>query len=34
MREIRVHRLGRIPYGDAVAMQRALVDERRAGTHS
>ena len=30
MREIRVHRLGRIPYGDAVAMQRALVDERRA----
>jgi lipoyl(octanoyl) transferase len=30
MRELRVHRLGRVPYGDAVAMQKALVEERRA----
>ena len=30
MREIRVHRLGRVAYGDAVAMQRTLVEERRA----
>ena len=30
MRELRVHRLGRVPYGEGVAMQRALVDDRRA----
>src|SRR6185503_9671052 len=30
MRELRVHRLGRVPYGEALAMQRALVDDRRA----
>jgi lipoyl(octanoyl) transferase len=29
MRELRVHRLGRVAYGEAVAMQRALVDDRR-----
>ena len=31
MREIEVRRLGVVPYGDALAMQRALVEERRAG---
>jgi len=30
MRELRVQRLGRVPYGEAVAMQRALVEDRRA----
>jgi lipoyl(octanoyl) transferase len=30
MRELRVQRLGRVPYGEGVAMQRALVDDRRA----
>ncbi len=30
MRELRVHRLGRVAYGDGVAMQRALVEDRRA----
>jgi lipoyl(octanoyl) transferase len=30
MRELRVHRLGRVAYGEAVEMQRALVEERRA----
>jgi len=31
MREIQVRRLGTVPYADALAMQRALVEERRAG---
>ena len=31
MRTIEVRRLGRIPYADALALQRSLVDERRAG---
>ncbi|MGQ0732206.1 MAG: lipoyl(octanoyl) transferase LipB [Acidobacteriota bacterium] len=31
MRELRVQRLGRVDYGDALALQRDLVDERRAG---
>jgi len=30
MRKLRVHRLGRVAYGDGVAMQRALVEDRRA----
>jgi lipoyl(octanoyl) transferase len=32
MRELEVRRLGVVPYGEAVAMQRALVEERRAGS--
>ena len=31
MRTIEVRRLGRIPYADALAMQRSLVEDRRAG---
>jgi lipoyl(octanoyl) transferase len=31
MREIQVRRLGVVPYDDALAMQRALVEDRRAG---
>jgi lipoyl(octanoyl) transferase len=31
MRRIEVRRLGRVPYADALAAQRALVEERRAG---
>ena len=31
MREIEVRRLGLVRYGEALAMQRALVEERRAG---
>ena len=31
MRELEVRRLGTIGYADALAMQRALVEERRAG---
>jgi lipoyl(octanoyl) transferase len=31
MRELEVRRLGTVPYADALAMQRALVEERRAG---
>jgi lipoyl(octanoyl) transferase len=31
-RSLEVRRLGLIPYPDALAMQRALVEERRAGT--
>lgn len=31
MRSIEIRRLGRVPYGDALALQKALVDERRAG---
>jgi lipoyl(octanoyl) transferase len=31
LRQIQVRRLGLISYGDALAMQRALVEERRAG---
>ncbi len=31
MRTLEVRRLGLIPYGEALALQRALVDERRAG---
>jgi lipoyl(octanoyl) transferase len=31
MRELEVRRLGVVPYSDALAMQRALVEERRAG---
>ena len=34
MREIEVRRLGRVPYPDALAMQRSLVEERRAGSGS
>ena len=30
MRTLTVRRLGRVPYGDALAMQRALVEDRRA----
>jgi lipoyl(octanoyl) transferase len=30
VRQLRVHRLGRVAYGEAVEMQRALVEERRA----
>ena len=31
MRTIEVRRLGRIPYADALTLQRSLVEERRAG---
>lgn len=31
MRELEVRRLGLVPYGDALALQRALVEDRRAG---
>lgn len=31
MRALEVRRLGVVPYGEALALQRALVDERRAG---
>ena len=31
MRTIEVRRLGRVPYADALALQRSLVDDRRAG---
>src|SRR3954467_11410452 len=31
MREIEVRRLGIVPYAEALAMQRALVEERKAG---
>lgn len=31
MRELEVRRLGIVPYDEALAMQRALVEERRAG---
>ncbi len=31
-RGLEVRRLGRVPYADALALQRALVEERRAGT--
>ena len=31
MRTLDVRRLGRMPYGEALALQRSLVDERRAG---
>jgi lipoyl(octanoyl) transferase len=31
MRHLEVRRLGVVPYSDALAMQRALVEERRAG---
>src|SRR5437899_7121468 len=31
MRPLDVRRLGLVPYADALAMQRALVDDRRAG---
>jgi lipoyl(octanoyl) transferase len=31
MRTIDVRRLGRVPYGDALALQRSLVEDRRAG---
>lgn len=31
MRELEVRRLGRVPYTEALALQRALVEERRAG---
>ena len=34
MREIEVRRLGCVPYPDALAMQRSLVEERRAGSGS
>jgi lipoyl(octanoyl) transferase len=30
VRQLRVHRLGRVAYGEAVEMQRALVEDRRA----
>jgi lipoyl(octanoyl) transferase len=30
MRELRVHRLGRVPYAEALDLQRCLVEERRA----
>lgn len=30
-RKLEVRRLGRVPYADALALQRALVEERRAG---
>ena len=32
MRPLEVRRLGVVPYADALAMQRALVEERKAGT--
>ncbi len=32
MRPLDVRRLGLVPYADALAMQRALVEDRRAGT--
>jgi lipoyl(octanoyl) transferase len=31
MRTIEVRRLGRVPYADALTLQRSLVDDRRAG---
>ena len=31
MRTVEVRRLGRIPYADALALQRSLVEDRRAG---
>jgi lipoyl(octanoyl) transferase len=31
MRELQVRRLGVVPYGEALSMQRAFVEERRAG---
>src|SRR5947207_5132011 len=31
MRAIEVRRLGRVPYADALALQRSLVEDRRAG---
>jgi lipoyl(octanoyl) transferase len=31
MRSLEVRRLGTVPYGEALALQRALVEERRAG---
>src|SRR5919106_4817528 len=31
MRQLEVRRLGVVSYGEALAMQRALVEERRAG---
>lgn len=31
MRQLEVRRLGRVPYGEALALQKALVVERRAG---
>ena len=31
MRELEVRRLGVVPYGEALALQRGLVEERRAG---
>ena len=31
MRELHVRRLGVVPYGEALALQRALVEERKAG---
>lgn len=31
MRPLHIRRLGVVPYGDALALQRALVDERRSG---
>lgn len=31
IRSLEVRRLGRVPYADALALQRALVEERRAG---
>jgi lipoyl(octanoyl) transferase len=31
MRSIEVRRLGRVPYGEALELQRALVEDRRAG---
>jgi lipoyl(octanoyl) transferase len=31
-RGLEVRRLGRVPYADALALQRSLVEERRAGT--
>jgi len=33
-RELAVRRLGEVPYGEALALQRQLVDERRAGAIS
>jgi lipoyl(octanoyl) transferase len=32
MRALEIRRLGLVPYADALALQRALVEERRAGT--
>jgi lipoyl(octanoyl) transferase len=31
VRDLEVRRLGRVPYADALALQRALVEDRRAG---